>query len=236
MRAQQSPEEKAARRRARTKINFDRKHGEGSWDRLLEMYRTGQSFQEIASCFEVSHQAIREMLIRTQVHTAESTLRRRRIRQESRRMDERELEERMNAILRQAAYDDAYWSRRGQLSLEMVRKELGLSAGRWYKFIKKYPPPYGRVEVVVRYGMGHDPKTYLQGLYENGMPIADIAASLDGVGVSPTTLHRYMRHLGIPMRTISEARLIRRHRKSPPASPGSEPAALAGPETGTDHD
>jgi len=213
MRAKLSPDEKVERRRTRTVANFERKHGQGSWTRLLEMYDAGQSFQEIANGFDVSHQAIREMLIRTGIHTAESTLRRRRIRQRSRRMDEENLKQRMDEILQKAARDESYWSRRGQLSLEAIRKELKLSAGRWYKFIKKYPPPHGRVEVVVRYGMGKDPRSYLQEQYESGRPIAEIAARLEGVGVSPTTLHRYMRYLNIPMRTISEARLIRRQRK-----------------------
>jgi AraC-like DNA-binding protein len=217
-----SPEEKTARRYARTVANFERKHGAGSWNRLLQMYEEGKSFQEIASCFGVSHQAIREMLIRTGIHTPEGTLRRRRIRQTTRRVDEQDLKRRMDEILRKAAYDGRYWSRRGQLSLETVRKELGLSTGRWYKFIKSYPPPHGRVEVVLRYGMGKDPKTYLQEQYESGKPIAEIAAGLEGVGVSPTTLHRYMRYLGIPMRTISEARLIRRWRARPAAEATSE--------------
>jgi len=212
MRAKLSPEEKAARRYARTVSNFERKHGEGSWTRLLGMYEEGRSFQAIASCFGVSHQAIREMLIRTGIHTAESTLRRRRIRQEARRMDEDDLKRQMDEILHKAAYDERYWSRRGQLSLETIRKEMGLSTGRWYKFVKKYPAPYGRVEVVLRYGMGQDPRTYLCEQYESGKPIVEIAASLEGVGVSPTTLHRYMRYLDIPMRTISEARLIRRRK------------------------
>lgn len=216
MRLKLGPEEKIERRRARTVAHFERKHGEGSWGRLLQMYEGGKSFQEMADDFGVSHQAIREMLIRTGIHTAESTLRRRQIRQQSRRMDETALKRRMDEILCKAAHDDRYWSRRGQLSLEAIRKELGLSTGRWYQFIKKYPPPYGRVEVVLRHGMGLDPKAYLREQYESGRPIAEIAADLEGVGVSPTTLHRYMRYLGIPMRTISEARLIRRQRQSQP--------------------
>ena len=91
-----SPEEKTARRYARTVANFERKHGEGGWDRLLHMYEEGKSFQEIASCFGVSHQAIRETLIRTGIHTPEGTLRRRRIRQKARRMDEEDLKRRMD--------------------------------------------------------------------------------------------------------------------------------------------
>ncbi len=215
MRQRLNPEDKAERRRARTVANFERKHGAGSWERLLRLYEDGESFQELANNFGVSHQAIREMLIRTGIHTAESTLRRRLIRQQARQLDEATLRRRMEEILRRAAYEDRYWSRRGQLSLEIVRKELGLSAGRWYAFIRKYPPPTGRVEVVLRYGMGQDPKTYLGDQYQNGRSIVEIAAGLQGVGVSPTTLHRYMRHLGIPLRSISEARLIRRQRRSP---------------------
>ena len=217
MSVKQSPDEKTVRRRARTMAEFQRKHGEGSWQRLLDLYEAGKSFQEIAVHFGVSHQAIREMLIRTGIHTPEGTLRRRRIRQNNRRVDAQVLKQRLDLILRQAARDERYWSSRGQLSLEVVRKELGLSAGRWYKFIKKYPPPQSRVEVVLRYGMDQDPLVYLRQQYEGGLPITAIAAGLEGVRVSPTTLHRYMRHLGIPMRTISEARLIRRYRSGGPA-------------------